>query len=224
MQRPKQPEDSRRAGRNFLANLLERYRAIADPIDLERLHAHDPVLLTEIVREVSPRIWMAIRHFARDDDHADDLLQDCWVRILQRMHRFKGRGSFTAWAIAVSKNVCRMHLRRKSREGVMKVAFESVENLISRERDLSETEDLPTTAESLQQLRQQAVYKALGRLPDIERNAIVLRLLEGRDTAETARVLRVSEAAVRASLLRGVNRLKRMKEVRELLPEWMGWN
>ncbi len=223
MQRPTQPGDRKRAG-ELPRKPGGKDRATADPIDLERLHAHDPALLTEIVREVSPRIWMAIRRFARDDDHADDLLQDCWVRILQSMHRFKGHGSFTAWAIAVSKNVCRMHLRRERREGVLKVALESVEHLISREPDLTEAEDLPTTAESLQQLRRQAVYRALGRLPDIERNAIVLRLLEGRNTAETARVLHVSEAAVRSSLLRGVNRLKRMEEVRELLPEWMGWN
>ena len=76
----------------------------------------------------------------------------------------------------------------------------------------------------MQQLRQQAIYKAMGRLPDIERDAIVLCLLEGRNTAETARILRVGEAAVRSILLRGTNRLRRMREVRELLPEWMGWN
>ncbi|MYA42774.1 MAG: sigma-70 family RNA polymerase sigma factor [Gemmatimonadetes bacterium] len=167
---------------------------------------------------------MAIRHFARDDDQADDLLQDCWVHILERLHQFRGRGSFTAWAIAVSKNVCRMHLRHESREGVLKVAVEAAEHLVSRDLDLTDQEDLPTTAESLQKLRQQAVSRALGRLPDRERDAIVLRLLEGRDTAETAQILKMSEAGVRSILLRGMTRLKKMKEMRELLPEWMGWN
>lgn len=167
---------------------------------------------------------MAIRRYARDDDHADDLLQDCWVHILEHLHRFRGRGSFTAWAITVSRNVCRMQLRRERREGVQKVGLESVEHLISRELGPNETDDVPTTAESMQQLRQQAIYKAMGRLPDIERDAIVLCLLEGRNTAETARILRVGEAAVRSILLRGTNRLRRMREVRELLPEWMGWN
>ena len=167
---------------------------------------------------------MTIRHYARDDDHADDLLQDCWVHILERVHRFKGGGSFTAWAISVSKNVCRMHLRRKSREGVPHVALESVEHLVSRDLDLTEAEDVPTAAESLQRLRQQAIYKALGRLPDRERDVVVLRLVEERDTSETAAILRVSEPAVRSILLRGLTRLRRMKEVRELLQEWMGWN
>ena len=167
---------------------------------------------------------MAIRHFARDDDHADYLLHDCWVHIFEHVHGFKGDGSFTAWAIVVSENVCRMHLRRKSRDGARHVALDSVEHLVSPDLDLTETENVPTTAETLQRLRQQSVYKALGRLPDRERNVVVLRLLEGRDTAETADILRVSKPAVRAILLRGMTRLKKMKEVRELLPKWMGWN
>ena len=104
------------------------------------------------------------------------------------------------------------------------MALESVEHLVSRDLDFRETEHVPTAAESLQRLRQQAIYKALGRLPDRERDVIVLRLLEGRDTEETADILRVSRPAVRSILLRGMTRLKRMKEVRELLPEWMGWN
>ena len=104
------------------------------------------------------------------------------------------------------------------------MAVEAAEHLVSRDLDLTDQEDLPTTAESLQKLRQQAVSRALGRLPDRERDAIVLRLLEGRDTAETAQILKMSEAGVRSILLRGMTRLKKMKEMRELLPEWMGWN
>lgn len=66
------------------------------------------------------------------------------------------------------------------------------------------------------------VYDALGRLSDRERDAIVLRLLEGKDTAETARALAVSEEAVRAILVRGMTRLRQMEELRALLPEWTG--
>lgn len=53
---------------------------------------------------------------------------------------------------------------------------------------------------------------------------IVLRLLQGRTTAETAEILRVSGDAVREILHRGMTRLKRMEELRDLLAEWKGWN
>jgi len=66
------------------------------------------------------------------------------------------------------------------------------------------------------------VYDALGRLSDRERDVVVLRLLEGKNTVETARVLEVSEEAVRAILVRAMTRLRQMEELRALLPEWAG--
>ena len=65
------------------------------------------------------------------------------------------------------------------------------------------------------------IFDALGKLPDRERDAIVLRLLEGKDTAETAEILGVGPDTVRSILQRAVYRLRRMKEVRVLIQEWM---
>ena len=68
----------------------------------------------------------------------------------------------------------------------------------------------------------QAVHAALGKLPDRERDVIVLRLLEGKGTRETAIALGISASAVRSILLRGMTRLSRMEELRGLLPDWKG--
>ena len=134
----------------------------------------DPALLTQLVRDLSPRIWVAIRRYARDDDDADDLLQDCWVQILERMDSFKRRGPFAAWAIAVSNNVCRMKLRREKLARSSAVALE----------DIPEIPDsgLDPLGELRARRERHAIYRALGKLPDRERDAIVLRVLEGRDT------------------------------------------
>ena len=187
---------------------------IGDSIDLARLHARDPLLLTQLVRELSPRIWVAIRRYARDDDDADDLLQDCWVRILEHLEAYKRRGSFAAWAIAVSRNVCRTKLRRARRTSARTVAIE----------DFAEVSGGPP--DPLEQLRldreRQVIYGALGKLPDRERDAIVLRVLEGRDTEETATILNVAPATVRSLLQRGMYRLRRMEQLRMLVADRIG--
>lgn len=64
------------------------------------------------------------------------------------------------------------------------------------------------------------MHAALGRLTDRERDVIVLRLLEGKGTGETAIALGISESAVRSILLRAMTRLSRMEELRGLLPDW----
>ena len=163
------------------------------------------------MRELGPRIWAAIRQYARDDDHANDLLQDCWVQILKQLDGFKRPGSFGAWAVTVSKNVCRMKLRAEERA---EVPLDSIGEVAGTGQD---------PEEDLRLRRQrQAIYAALGQLPDHERDAIVLRLLEERSAADTADCLGVSKAGARAMVLRGMSRLRRMEQMQELLLERMG--
>ena len=186
---------------------------LTDPADLARLHARDPALLEQLARELNPRIWVAIRRYARDDHHADDLLQDCWIRILERLESFRRPGSFGRWAIAVSKNVCLEQLRAEKRR-------------LSRAVDLEDAGEVPDKGpnplEELQVNRQRGtVYDVLGRLPNRERDAIVLRMLEGRSAQETAEMLRVTVPGARSMVRRGLSRLRRMPEVRQLLADWM---
>jgi len=121
---------------------------------------------------------MAIRPYARDDDHAEDLLQECWQVILERLDRYGGRGSFAGWAIAVSKNVCRMHLRKAKRVDGRRTGLE----------DAGVPDSAPNPEEELVLLeRRETVYLALGQLPDLERGAHVLRMLDGCEGSDTAR-------------------------------------
>lgn len=163
---------------------------------------------------------MAIRRYARDDDQADDFLQDCWVQILEQLDSYTPDSTFAGWAIAVSRNVCRMKLREERRAAMVEVALETVEEELVADADPGE--ETRAAHESRRRLWKRAVYDALGRLPDRERDAIVLRLLEGRDTSETAAILGVNERTVRSVLLRGMTRLRRMEDLRKLLPEWIG--
>ncbi len=184
-----------------------------DPIDLARLAARDPVLLARLVEKVGSRIWVAIRRYARDDDHADALVQGCWQAILERLDRYGGRGSFVGWAIAVSENVCLAQLRKAKRAGGREVGLEEPDEVVDPAPD---PEEEVTLSE-----RRNALYRALGQLPKRERDAIVLRMLEERDTAETARALGLSREATRSLVARAIFRLRRMREVQQLAMDWM---
>ena len=159
------------------------------------------------------RIWVAIRPYARDDDHADDLLQDCWEVILERLHRYGGRGSFAGWAIAVSKNVCRKQLREAKRSGAAETSLQ----------DPAEVADSAPNPEDglVERESREALSRALERLPERERDAIVLRILEERGAAETAHALDVSPDTVRSLVARAIFKLSRMEEIRQLAMDWI---
>jgi len=179
---------------------------------LARLSARDPDLLAQLVADVGSRIWVAIRPYARDDDHAEDLLQECWQAILERLHRYGGRGSFAGWAIAVSKNVCRMHLRKAKR----------VDGRSTGSEDAEVPDWAPNPEEELVLLeRRETLYRALGQLPDLERDAIVLRMLEERDAAETAKALGVSRSVAKSLVARAISRMRNMEQIRQLAMDWL---
>ncbi len=183
------------------------------PIDLARLRARDPELLTALVRELSPQLLAVIQGYARDDDHADELLQECWVHILERLDSYRARGPFAGWAVAVTRNVCGSSLRRDGREGRGKVEMDELVDVPA---------DSPDVDERLTHRRlRKALFKALGRLPDREREAIVLRVLEGRSTAETVEALGVSRRAVGDLVRRGLYRMRRNRGLGRALEAWL---
>lgn len=81
--------------------------------------------------------------------------------------------------------------------------------------DLDEVPDsAPDPGEelALREVRE-VLHRALGRLPGRERDAIVLRVIEGRSSAETAEALGISQASARRAFVRGITRLRKMKEI-----------
>lgn len=171
--------------------------------DRERFHAGDRALFRDLVREISPRMLRVIRGYARDDDHAADLLQLCWIRIYRKRTRFAGTGSFLGWALTVCRNVCRTEARKRRYGGLVR---------LDDHGDLPDRTPGPVKQMSRQE-RAVALYRALERLRERERDAIVLRILEGRSTAEVARMLAVKEVSVRSLIHRGLKRLRQMDQL-----------
>ncbi len=153
-----------------------------------------------------------IRCYASDDDHADELLQESWVHIYHKRATFSGTGSFTGWALAVSRNVCRMSLR-----GISGMVHASLHD----HGDIPDAAAGPA-ARLARRRRAKALYAALDKLTKREREAIMLRLLEGRRTAEVAKLMGVKEVSVRSLVHRGLRKLRRMKSLKRAILETEG--
>ncbi len=186
------------------------------PIDLVRLRARDPELLGALVRELSPHLLAVIRGYARDDDHANDLLQECWIHILERLDAYRPHGPFAGWAAAVTRNVCKSSLRKEKRHGKEEVAIDAAADVPSTDPDAGERPER-------RRLRR-ALFEALRTLPDREREAIVLSVLEGRPTRQVAEALGVSPDGARGLVRRGLDRMRRMRVVSRAVAEWLEGN
>jgi RNA polymerase sigma factor (sigma-70 family) len=164
-------------------------------VDYNKFYEGDDVVFEQLVNRHSPHLLVLIRRFADTDDAAKDLLQETWVRIYTQRRHFSASGSLLGWMLSVCRNVCltaeRSNRARSRREAEYSVQHEG---------------DSFVYDSSL-------VHDAVAALPERQRDAVVCRLIEGRSTRETARLLDCAEGTVKALLHQGVCTLrKQMKE------------
>ncbi len=154
-----------------------------------------------------------LRHISRyipELDDAKDLLQDVWLQVLTRYHQYSGRGSFEGWTLAIARNASLMSLRRPARRLEMQV---EASRRWTHWYGWGAHNRLPDSVVLEREFRRD-LRMGLAQLSPGQRRAVVLRLLEGRSTAETATAMGCSQSAVKSYLHRAVTRL------RELLAHW----
>jgi RNA polymerase sigma-70 factor, ECF subfamily len=165
-------------------------------VDLERLHAGDERLFAELVRAYSPRLLPHLQRYSQSTGiDVADLLQDVWLRVYQKRRGFDGHGSFLGWLLAICRTVGITAVRRHNPEDALNVdvAAAPIDADINIERG--------------------RLHEAVDELPLRQRDVVILRIVEDRSTAETARILGCAEGTVKAALHAAVHKLKeKLKE------------
>lgn len=151
-----------------------------------------------IVRYESRIMTLAVRLLGRRDDAAD-VAQEVFLRAFKYLHRADPRKPLEPWLFRIAVNVCRDVMRRRLQRQSTFVDGEAAE-------PIDQSSDPCAGLEREQQ--RVILQKALERLPEKERLAIVLRDIEGLSTADVAAILHSSETTVRSQVSRGRLRLK----------------
>jgi RNA polymerase sigma-70 factor (ECF subfamily) len=148
------------------------------------------------------RMMSYASHMLGDLDEAEDVLQDAFVRAYRALPRCAEPDRFDAWLFRIVVNRCRTAGTRRTRRA---------RTVVADERAIARAEARSTTsaAEWLEQ-----VDRAVQRLAPDQREAFLLRHVEGLGYAEMAAVTGVGESALKMRVKRACNRL------RVLLKEW----
>lgn len=155
----------------------------------------------QIITRYERRVMnIAIRILGCQDD-AHDAAQEVFLRAFRYLHRLNLEKPIEPWLMRTTVNVCRDIERRKRRHPSTSLEHAPVEALTT-----GHTDD-PYTGLAEEQQREM-LWKALGRLSESERVAIVLRDVEGLSTAEVAAILEAPEVTVRSRISRGRLKLK----------------
>lgn len=135
--------------------------------------------------------------FLKNEDDAEDVLQESFIKAFQRIEQFRGEVTFGAWLKRIVVNGCIDFLKSNKQrmveldESYMHMAEEDDWN-VHENIDLGE------------------VKSAIEQLPDKYKYVVQLFLIEGYDHSEISEILEISETASRTRLLRGKGRLKEL--------------
>jgi RNA polymerase sigma-70 factor, ECF subfamily len=149
-----------------------------------------------------PRLRRYARALTRDATRADDLVQSCLVRAIAKEHLWQPGTDLRAWLFTILHNQNVNEVRRSVREGLA-VAVEDVAPVLTI---------APNAGASLQ-LRD--LERAISKLPEEQRQVILLVGLEGMRYEEVAVVLDIPIGTVRSRLSRGREMLRKLMDMKE---------
>ena len=153
-----------------------------------KARAGDSDALEVLIRRHRDRIYRIALRMLSDPDDAEDVAQDVVIQVWTALAGFTGASSFTTWLYRIVINRCVNHSRRQRPT-----------------RQLLET-DHPVAAGPEQTVlargQVEATATALTALPGDLRSALVLHEMEGLSYQEVARILAVTEGAVRGRIYR----------------------
>ncbi|HSL83889.1 MAG TPA: RNA polymerase sigma factor [Thermoanaerobaculia bacterium] len=194
---------------------------LPDPEVVERIRAGESALFEILVRRYNRRLFRAAWSILLDEEEAEDVIQDAYVRAFRNLHRFEGRAALSTWLTRIAVHEASARRRKRRRQ----VSLEAIEPA-ARERVVAAAVEPPASAEDRAHRRElrAVLLRAIAALPGEYRQVFVLREVERLSHREIARALGVSVAASKVRHFRAKRRLRRELErltggaVGELLP------
>lgn len=148
------------------------------------------------------RVLRFASRFLGNESEAEDVAQDAMMRLWKAAANWQpGRAKLSTWLYTVTRNLCidRLRQTRASIEG---------EELLS---------DAPSVQEKMEaETRRAALHLALSELPEQQRQAVILRHIEGLSNSEISQIMGVSIEAVESSTARGKRNLKALLDKQKL--------
>lgn len=156
-----------------------------------------------LMRRYNERVYRAARAIVRDEQEAEDVMQQAYVNAFTCLRQFNGAARFSTWLTRIAVNESLARVRRRGRYETFDDERSDIEPLISS--TVPENPEHQAFAGELRGL----LEGAIDALPDGMREVFVLREVDGLSTSEVAESLDVSDDVVKTRLSRSRATLRR---------------
>ena len=144
---------------------------------------------TQLFRRHEARLYRLAVTILQNEHDAEDALQDTYIRIFERINRFRGNSAFETWMTAIMVNVCRDRLRRRK-----------VRRVVPLDWLRDQAGDVDVAREVGVRSKRQTLWALVDRLDDKHRLPVILHYHEGWSCGEVADILAIRTSTVYSRL------------------------
>ncbi|HLH04046.1 MAG TPA: RNA polymerase sigma factor [Bryobacteraceae bacterium] len=166
-----------------------------------RAKAGDANAFSELVRHYDRRVFRMAKQITQNDDDAEDVLQEAFLKAYTHLDDFQGNSKFYTWIVRIAVNEALMKLRkrRSDRSVPLDEPIDTGEDEVARE--IAVWDENPEETYSREELAE-LLDEAIQSLKPAYRTVFILRDIEELSIEETAEALGLSISAVKSRLLR----------------------
>lgn len=178
-------------------------KALSDAEIARRITAGDQDAFQLLMRRHNQALYRAARSILKDDDEAEDAVQEAYLLAFRAMGRFRGESKLSTWLMSIVVNESIARTRKSSR----RAQVIRLDGDMGRDNGFTEANMDQATPEqpehgALRAETRRLLERKIDDLPDAFRTVFVLRALEELTVEETAAALRIPEATVRSRFFR----------------------
>jgi RNA polymerase sigma factor (sigma-70 family) len=169
--------------------------SLPEPLDVvARTRGGDHTAFSALVSAYQPRVFRWALALTGDQDEAEDITQEVFVRVYRKLGGFRGDGPFEAWIYRITRRVA-FRSRRPLPRGLESAADDVYVTDPGGRVDRQRAFDLIRTIAATLPMRQREVF--------------ILCDLEGRTPLEASEILALKDVSVRASLFKARAAIRR---------------
>ena len=171
---------------------------------IQQVLSGNTALFELLMRRHNERVYRTARAIVRDEEEAEDVMQQAYVNAFTHLRQFNGAARFSTWLTRITINEALARVRRQGRYQEFDDESSNAESFMVQHP--AENPEHETFTHELRRL----LEGAIDSLPDGTREVFMLREVEGLSTLEVATCLQVSEDVVKTRLSRGRAMLRRL--------------
>jgi len=159
--------------------------------DQELVHAYQKGsdhALAELLIRYKERIYSVIFYLVRRRELAEDLFQDCFVKIITNLRRknYDEQGKFLPWALCIARNIVLDYFRTQKNKVMIRETEDWSPFDIIAERGPSPVDKI------IEDEKTASVRLMIERLPDHQREVVILRHYGGLSFKEISKLLKIN--------------------------------